>query len=108
MATLVHGQVTKLQMLKEDDHVDVLRNALSHHEIIVVTEEPVIEFASLGFFSSTCVTNVGLLAKNGGILSVVCSSVANPIVPGDWKRDGDHISTSWHRSSERICRGVHV
>ena len=47
-----------------------------------MTEEPVIDFASLGFFSSTCVTNVGLLAKNGGILSVVCSSVANPIVPG--------------------------
>ena len=50
----------------------------------VVTDELEIDFASLGCFSSTCATNVGLLAKNSGISSVASSSVANPIVTGSF------------------------
>ena len=84
LATHVHEQVPKLQMLKEGDHVKVLRNAFSHHGIVVVPGELVIDFVSLGGSQSTCATNVGLLASRCGSASVASSSVASPIVTGSF------------------------
>ena len=46
LATHVHDQVPKLQMLKEGDHVKVLRNAFSHHGIAVVPGELAIDFVA--------------------------------------------------------------
>ena len=64
LATQVHEQVPWLQMVKEVDHVKVSRNAFSHHEIVVVPGEFVIDCVSFGGSKSTSGTNSGLLASS--------------------------------------------